>query len=379
MHAVGSRRRQLGLTLIEAMISIAIGLVVVGAVTYMYLGSKGAYRGNESLARIQEAGRFALDAVTRDIRRAGALGCGTVDSIATGSPVNVTVLPATTIAIDPTTLNLDPATNQPMSIRGFVPAAYGPNAAAPAGWAVPPGAPAYFNGDVLQVQIASGVPVRVTTKPDPTTGLMTISDNALNGGAVANFSNPNYALLANCAGATIFQVVNNPPATQLVSLQFAAAGAVAALSGQTNYGTQTFPTLQHFDQVTYYVGQVPNSTSTALYRYSLNTAQTEELVENIEDMDVVYGVDTTGAHTAANLYEHADLVTAGNNWPNVVSVRVSVIGVGDQLGAAPQPQTLLFRGPDVANPVPAPQIAPNTRLRQVFTATAALRDRIPVL
>jgi len=53
------------------MVSITIGLVVVGAMTYLYIGSKGAYRGNESLARIQEAGRFALDAITRDVRSAG--------------------------------------------------------------------------------------------------------------------------------------------------------------------------------------------------------------------------------------------------------------------------------------------------------------------
>jgi len=48
--------------------------------------------------------------------------------------------------------------------------------------------------------------------------------------------------------------------------------------------------------VTYYVGKVPNSASanvlsglSALYRYSANSGQAEELVENIEDMDVVYG------------------------------------------------------------------------------------------
>ena len=375
MCGFASRRRQLGLTLIEAMISIAIGLVVVGAVSYAYLGSKGAYRSNESIARIQEAGRFALDAVTRDIRRTGALGCGTVASIVTASPVNVVVLPGpgTTIGIDPTTLNLDPNTNQPMSIRGFVPANYGNGAptAAPAGWTAP--GPAYFNGDVLQLQIASGVPVRVTTKPNLVTGTMQISNNNLNGNP--NFNQPNYALLANCAGATIFQVAAAGAATSPATLAFSGPGAVAALSGQTDYGTPTFPTLQHFDQVTYYVGQVGNSASTALYRYSLDTNQADEVVENIEDLDVVYGIDTTGSLTAANLYEHADLVTAGNNWPNVVSVRVSLIAVGDQLGATPQQQQLLFRGAG-ANPVPLAQPAADSRLRQVFTATAALRDRL---
>ncbi|MBV8208895.1 MAG: PilW family protein [Burkholderiaceae bacterium] len=376
MHTFSSRRRQLGLTLIEAMISIAIGLVVVSAVSYMYLGSKGAYRGNESVAQIQDAGRFALDAITRDVRRTGALGCGTLDSVTTSTTINITVLPTTTTAVDATKINIDPLINQPMSIRGFQPAAYGNGVqtAAPAGWTVPAGGPAYFNGDVLQLQIASGAPVRVTTKPDPVAGLMTIANNSLNGGLTANFSNAEYALLGNCAGATILQVVNNPAPTQLVAVQFA-TGNVAAFN-QTDFATTTLPTLQHFDQVTYYVGR--GATSTALYRYSLSAGTPpQEVVENIEDMDVVYGVDTSGAHASANIYEHANSVTgaAGNNWSNVVSVRISVIGVGDQLGAAPQPQTLLFRGPD-PNPVPVPQVAADTRLRQVFTATATLRDRI---
>src|SRR3974390_200446 len=95
------RRRQRGLTLIEAMISITIGLVVIGAVSYVYLSSKGAYRGNESIARIQEAGRFALDAITRDLRRGGALGCGTAASVTTVSLVNIGVLVGnTTTTID---------------------------------------------------------------------------------------------------------------------------------------------------------------------------------------------------------------------------------------------------------------------------------------
>ena len=76
-----SRRPQLGLTLIELMVSIVIGLAVVGAVTYVYVGSRGAYRGNESLARVQEAGRFGLDSITRDVRRSGALGCGSLVSV----------------------------------------------------------------------------------------------------------------------------------------------------------------------------------------------------------------------------------------------------------------------------------------------------------
>jgi hypothetical protein len=63
------------------------------------------------------------------------------------------------------------------------------------------------------------------------------------------------------------------------------------------------------------------------------------------------------------------------DWTKVVSVRVSLVAVGDQLGVAPAAQQLLFRGTD-PNPVPQPSTAPDTRLRQVFAASAALRDRL---
>jgi type IV pilus assembly protein PilW len=183
-------RAQLGLTLIELMISITIGLVVVGAVTYVYVGSKGAYRGNESVARIQEAGRFALDSIARDIRRAGALGCGSTTSITPGQPVTMFVAA-------PVALPVGPAN----AIQGFAPTAYNPlpvpTATQPAGWTAPTGFP-YWGGDVLQLQIATGAPVRVTTTPDTAAGTITIADNTTPSGA-ANFKQSDYALLANCS------------------------------------------------------------------------------------------------------------------------------------------------------------------------------------
>ena len=61
----------------------------------------------------------------------------------------------------------------------------------------------------------------------------------------------------------------------------------------------------------------------------------------------------------------------------MVSVRVSLLAVGDQLGAASAAAQYALRGAD-PNPMPTPSLAatPDTRLRQVFTATAVLRDRL---
>jgi type IV pilus assembly protein PilW len=361
--------------LIELMVSIVIGLMVVAAVTYLYIGSRGAYRGNESLARIQESGRFALDSIARDVRRAGALGCGSAASVGTGGAVVFKVVAP---------LALTPALTP---INGFAPASYSTLPAT--GWTAPAGSPAnYYAGDVLTLQIGSGAPVRVTGTPDAVAATIPIAHNA--GG---NFKQNDMALIANCSAATVFKVVNAPGATTGAAvLQWSATGgAVPGLdnsgSGVASFAFDSYATVQHFDQVTYFVGVDPRTILApytngrpALYRYSTNTNSTEELVENVEDLDIVYGIDTTPGDNvvSADVYKHAGLITNPADWANVVSVRVSVLTVGDQFGAAPAGQQVLFRtDPTILNAT-APQafVAPDTRLRQNFTATAALRDRL---
>lgn len=68
--------RQHGLSLIELMISLVLGLVLVGGVLGLYLSSRETFRTHESLALIQENGRLALELITREIREAGAAPCG---------------------------------------------------------------------------------------------------------------------------------------------------------------------------------------------------------------------------------------------------------------------------------------------------------------
>lgn len=63
--------RQRGLTLIELMISITIGLVFIfGAVTFLVSGHQ-SFRAQNSGSRIQENARFALDILKEHVRMAG--------------------------------------------------------------------------------------------------------------------------------------------------------------------------------------------------------------------------------------------------------------------------------------------------------------------
>lgn len=63
-----------GVSLIELMVSLAIGLLlIVGAVT-VYVQSRNMYRVSETAARLQEVARYALDVIEPDVRLAGYWG-----------------------------------------------------------------------------------------------------------------------------------------------------------------------------------------------------------------------------------------------------------------------------------------------------------------
>lgn len=62
---------QSGLTLIELMIAMALGLFVLLAATGLLLSSKAGYTVQDQTAHVQESGRYAMEILTRAIRQAG--------------------------------------------------------------------------------------------------------------------------------------------------------------------------------------------------------------------------------------------------------------------------------------------------------------------
>lgn len=65
------RSHQCGLTLVELMISIALGLMVVLAATALLVSSKTAYLSQDDGAQMQETARFALENISRSVRQVG--------------------------------------------------------------------------------------------------------------------------------------------------------------------------------------------------------------------------------------------------------------------------------------------------------------------
>ena len=69
-----SSREFRGLSLVELLVALAIGSVlIVGAVT-VYSNSRSTYAVNESIARLQERGRYVMSVIEPDIELAGYYG-----------------------------------------------------------------------------------------------------------------------------------------------------------------------------------------------------------------------------------------------------------------------------------------------------------------
>ena len=76
MSDVRAGRGQQGFSLIELMVAAVIAMVVMGVVASLYMASRNIFRFQESNSRLQEAGRYVLDTIGRDVRDAAYMGCG---------------------------------------------------------------------------------------------------------------------------------------------------------------------------------------------------------------------------------------------------------------------------------------------------------------
>lgn len=71
MKKTWESRRQSGLSLIELMISVAIGLLLIAVIGNVYLAGRQSFRDQDESARLQETGRFVLDMISRVTLEAG--------------------------------------------------------------------------------------------------------------------------------------------------------------------------------------------------------------------------------------------------------------------------------------------------------------------
>lgn len=83
--------RTRGITLIELMIAMLLGLVITGGAMSLMLANRQSYRTNEALSQVEESARTAFELLARDIRQAGVTGCdnsGRIANVLKASPSN---------------------------------------------------------------------------------------------------------------------------------------------------------------------------------------------------------------------------------------------------------------------------------------------------
>lgn len=82
----GQRPAERGMTLVELTVAMAIGLFLIGGALYVYAQGRNSYRSSDSLARLQESARFAMDTLEPDVRLARYWGLNATPARITVSP-----------------------------------------------------------------------------------------------------------------------------------------------------------------------------------------------------------------------------------------------------------------------------------------------------
>ena len=348
------RRAQPGFSLVELMVAMALGLLLVVGVGTVYLGSRQTYIQQEALARMQEGARYAFELLTLDIRQAGYTGCAPIDD--TFSTLNGTDwynnLSALPLA------GYESGAGLPTDVSG-----------------------ALANTDAVSVlRVDENSDYFVDSHNGPSAQFQLQANHDLKEGQILTVVPPD------CSQAIVFQMtnVNDNDTIDVVvhntgeSSPGNSTKCLADPADPVCASESTFPNLPENSRIMRLIGNIyylgtGESGQPALFRESLGVsggnaqASASELVEGVEDMEILYGEDTTGDNNVDS-YVAAD---AAVDWSNVLAVRVSLLMRSVENNVVSDSQQIEFAGETINAGVGA-----DRRLRKVFTTTIAVRNRL---
>ncbi|GAA0693015.1 PilW family protein [Marinobacterium maritimum] len=353
------QRRQAGFSLIELMIGLTIGLIILLGVVMVYISSIRSQTTSESLARVQESGRFASYFMAREVRQAGYIGScpGNVNNLLNqGNGHYVDAL-----------FNLD----SPIQ-----------------GWANEAGdlsghLPDYLRGDVLLIKHAArSSHLKATAGAGANAAAIPIEgdDSLVPQGSII--------LISDAYGCDLFQRANSGGNSNKGALSRGSGGTPGNIPPSTpwSHDYQDDVEINRLTAVVFYIGQGLRG-QPALKQYFVNPAAGSKktplgrdtvLVEGVEDMRLRFGVDADGngaVDAGVDAYLPADKVT---DWSQVVTVQISVLArsPGNAQQGASQALNWPFDSDEdgTLDPVAA---ASDGSLRSVFSTTVAIRNRLP--
>lgn len=311
-----STRHLRGFSLIELLVSMAIGLFIMLGAMSIFVSSKHSYAQQDASSQMQENARFALEMLARDTRIAGMSGCSDGISIAN--------------TLQDTGAYEGEAMSFSNGLTGYV------------GDATNSTFPASFkdisspNTDAIVIHSMNTDSELIVSSHNPNSATIsfTTSDSTLQQGDIvmmidsnctnmAVFANTGPANVANNASTSIHNTGNiagedYQNCSKSVKGSFSCGDTTGALSLAYTSGSSVFK----IESFAYYIA--PSSLDAAILSlYRKNVSDTsiavEEMVEGVTDLDIYYGLKL-GSNTQ---YLQADGITNAN-WVNVQSVRYKV-------------------------------------------------------
>ncbi len=323
-RAVHMRSRAAAFSLIELMVAITLGILLSIGIVTLFGATSATNKVQDALARLQENGRYAMTRITDDLRRGSGQYCESSSSQGWTLPAgtNGPIYPPLTILSNASGVSTGAGGSFPDS-GGLVglppgggtypigPAAFvqaydcstsgGCTPAVPNG-ASPDGFPAEGLGDGLRVRGADMLTIRyqrgtgwnftVDASAPPKVTLVPTMIGPQSMDDPVNFVNGDRALLLSCGGGQIFQVsaAGNvlTPTGLLDSSSYKPAATVSS------FDVRVFNFSRDFLTVTYYLAykadlETPGRLIPTLYRRQ-NGSQVDELVQGVERLDFLYGV-----------------------------------------------------------------------------------------
>ncbi len=366
------RRSQAGLTLVELMISVAVGLLLLSAVVSLYFANKTAFRYQEVGSRLQENGRFAIETIAHDIRNTNYTGCGSISihsNVVTDFTSNWWLDSRSMIR------GFDSTTGYPVDLAG-----------------------ASTSSDALIVMYRDNESELMITAHDATNARFTLGNNH-------PFEKGEILYATDCRRATVFQM-SGPSSGPTAQVEHVAGttttpgncsqelGASCGGTAQT-YSFSAGGFMSRFVSKAYYIAPASSGGGNSLYVRSL-AAQTGgqpatfEILPGVQAMRIRYGADLD-CDGVADRFALASEVTGltkcsadmPSPWNMVVSVKVELLVLGQEINVATDNQKFCmdYKGtgdPSVCNASNYNYVftASNKAAGRVFSTTVTLRNRV---
>jgi type IV pilus assembly protein PilW len=284
---------QRGLTLIELMISMLLGLIVVGGVLGIFVANSETNRRTDDLARIQENARVAVQFIGRSMREAGGNPCG----VPSGQGLIIH-----NITEDPATNWWSGGKDFASSLWGY--AAGGTNSTATSFLAN--GGVAMVNGSDAVITVSGNSFAKTVISDSPPDGSMTV--HSAEGLAAGD-------ILFACSTIKGYGVVFKAGAISKSDTNEWKVARATPFDGAVENMTAT--TLGRISAEGWFVGKNGRG-GTSLFRAFIGDGgKPEEIAPDVSGMTIIYLLPKGNQYVSASAIDDAD-------WPNVIAAYITL-------------------------------------------------------